>query len=271
MVTHHALEELRGWLRSEPRLVPTDRVDLALADDVLTIEGEVADVAVKRRLLARAAAHPAVTGVVDRLHVRPAYHMGDGELRDHVRDALVAEPAFLELGLRERVKGELLTVRARPDRSAGDVCVTVDDGVVTLAGTVPSLGHKRLAGVLAWWVPGSRDVVNDLEVIPFHADSDDEITDAVRSALEKDPFINAGQVGVSTRHRVVTLRGVVANDAEREMAEFDAWYVAGVDDVCNELAVRPGEVAGVPPEMVPAGPPRLRGGLWRPRGTETLG
>lgn len=269
MLTHHDLDEIRGRLRSEPRLAPTDRVDLACADDVLTIEGEVADVAVKRRLLARAAAHPGVTGVVDRLHVRPARRMGDGELRDHVREALVEEPAFLELGLHERVKGELVTVRASSDRSPGDACVTVDDGVVTLSGRVPSLGHKRLAGVLAWWVPGSRDVVNDLDVVPVEADSDDEITDAVRAALEKDPFVNADQIGVSTRRRVVTLAGVVPKDAEREMAERDAWYVAGVDDVCNELAVHPGEVAGVSPEVIPAGPARPKGGLWRPRGSET--
>jgi hypothetical protein len=113
MVGYDALDEIRGRLRSEPRLAPTDRVELALADDVLTIEGEVADVAVKRRLLPRAAAHPAVAGVIDRVRVRPAQQMGDGAIRDHVREALVAEPAFLELGLRERVKGEVVTVRAR--------------------------------------------------------------------------------------------------------------------------------------------------------------
>ncbi|HEX5022545.1 MAG TPA: hypothetical protein VFX54_17890 [Candidatus Binatia bacterium] len=26
--------------------------------------------------------------------------------------------------------------------------------------------HKRLAGVLAWWVPGTRDVVDGLEEVP---------------------------------------------------------------------------------------------------------
>jgi hypothetical protein len=75
------------------------------------------------------------------------------------------------------------------------------------------------------------------------------------------PFVSADHVGVSTRRRVVTLTGVVPKDAEREMAEHDAWYVAGVEDVCDELVVRPGEVAGMPPEVAPAGPPRLKGGL----------
>ena len=38
----------------------------------------------------------------------------------------------------------------------------VEDGIVTLDGEVPSLTHKRLAGVFAWWVPGSRDVINGM-------------------------------------------------------------------------------------------------------------
>jgi osmotically-inducible protein OsmY len=34
---------------------------------------------------------------------------------------------------------------------------------------------------------------------------------------------------------MVTLRGMVANHEEGEMAEIDAWYVFGVDQVVNEL------------------------------------
>jgi osmotically-inducible protein OsmY len=112
----------------------------------------------------------------------------------------------------------------------------VEAGVVTLNGQVPSLSHKRLAGVLAWWVPGSRDVINGLEVMPPEEDNDDEITDAVRLALEKDPFVNAAQVRVRTKHAIVTLEGLVAHDTEKHMAECDAWYVFGVDKVINTLA-----------------------------------
>lgn len=34
---------------------------------------------------------------------------------------------------------------------------------MTLEGRVVSLSHKRLAGVLAWWVPGCRDFVVTLD------------------------------------------------------------------------------------------------------------
>ena len=61
----------------------------------------------------------------------------------------------------------------------------------------------------------------------------------MRLALEKDVFVNASQIRVSTREYVVTLDGLVPTETEREMAERDAWYVFGVDGVLNRLAVRP--------------------------------
>lgn len=208
-------------------------------DGTLTLEGEVVDVAVKKILLERAAAHPEVDGILDRLRVAPAQPMGDGAIRDAVRDALLQEPTFADMAIQEEVKGEVLMARQPPGGSRGEVCLKVDDGVVTLYGDAPSLAHKRLAGVLAWWVPGSRDVINGLGVFPPEEDSDDEITDAVRLVLEKDPFVNASQIRVTTRSSVVSLTGLVPKGAEREMAEFDAWYVFGVDNVINEIEVRP--------------------------------
>ena len=94
---------------------------------------------------------------------------------------------------------------------------------------------KRLAGLLAWWVPGTRDVVNGIEVKPYEDDSDDEITDAVTMALEKDRLVTHDSIGVSTRNSVVTLEGVVPNRYQAEMAEADAWYIFGVDRVINHL------------------------------------
>jgi osmotically-inducible protein OsmY len=91
---------------------------------------------------------------------------------------------------------------------------------------------------LAWWVPGSRDVVNGLDVLPPEEDNDDEMSDAVCLVLEKNPFVNATQIRVLSQNSVVTLEGLVANETEKQMAEFDAWYVFGVDKVINKLAVR---------------------------------
>ena len=86
-------------------------------------------------------------------------------------------------------------------------------------------------------MPGSRDVVNGLGVTPPEEDSDGEITDAVRLVLEKDPFINPDQLRVTTRDATVILDGLVPTESERDMAEHDAWYVYGVENVVNRIAI----------------------------------
>lgn len=209
-------------------------VRLVFENGRMTMEGDVADVRAKKVALELAAAHPLVRGIVDRLHVAPAMPMEDSELRDHVCNALVAEQILAPAIIRAMVKGAPEIVRGG-EEVAGCIDVSTEEGIVTLNGRVDSLSRKRLAGVLAWWVPGSRDVVNGLEVTPIEEDNDDEIVDAVRLVLEKDSFVNASQVRVICKNCVVTLMGLVPNDIERRMAEADAWCVFGVDRVENLL------------------------------------
>ena len=130
-------------------------------------------------------------------------------------------------------------VRDVPDGGAGQIEFGVQDGIVTLDGAAPSLASKRLAGVMAWWVPGVRDVINGMAVEPPEEDAPIQIEEAVKLALEKDPFVDADQIRVGVRGAVVRLTGLVKSPGMKETAEADAWYVFGVDDVINEIEVRP--------------------------------
>jgi osmotically-inducible protein OsmY len=235
---YDALVAVRKALYSEPRIdLAHHPIRLTFSDGDLVIAGEVADIAAKKLALERAAAAADVRGIVDRLRITPAERMGDGAIRDLVRDALLAEPALAACSIRVSVKQRWEPVRI-PDGATGAIDITVEDGVVTLDGDVAGLGLKRLAGILAWWVPGSRDVINGLGVTPPEDDNDGEISDAVRMALEKDPLVNPDQIRISTRDAVVTLQGQVPTESECEAAEFDAWYVFGVDKVVNQIRVR---------------------------------
>ena len=230
-------DAVRHRLDGEPRVdLLRHPIALSFGDGVLTMDGELADLRAKKLALERAASVPGVEHIVDELRVAPACTMGDAEIRDHVRDLLLGEP---ELQPPARAPAPPETgVALPPDVVLGTMGISVARGVVTLDGSVPSLTHKRLAGVLAWWVPGVRDVVNGLEVVPPEEDDDGEISDAVRLVLEKDPLVDASQLGVSTCRSVVTLTGVVRCDVERQAAERDAWCVFGVDGVKNEIQVR---------------------------------
>jgi osmotically-inducible protein OsmY len=234
------LKKVRAALEREPRInVHKFPVKVEFRDGVLTLEGEVEHIAAKKLSLELAIAVQGVTGIVDRLHVTPATRMGDGAILDAVRDALLQEPTLLNCSIHVLRKGQLEPVRAVADEPRGAIRVSVTEGIVLLDDHVTGLTQKRLAGVLAWWVPGSRDVINGMAVVPEQSDSDGEMAKAVRIVLKKDPFVNEERIRVAAQQSVVTLEGDVPSAPQRDMAEFDAWYVFGVDKVVNNLEVRP--------------------------------
>ncbi len=230
------LEAVRAALQGEARVHPNGQIHLDLCNGDLTMCGEVDHIAGKKLALEAVARVPGVDRIIDKLHVHPASPMGDGELLNQVRDALVQEIALASCVIRVRAKGRVETVQ-NPPEADGEIEIRVDDGVITLDGDVPGPGEKRIAGVLAWWVPGSRDVINGIGVTPPEQDSEASVTDTVVQVLEKDPFINAESIHVYTRGRTVTLTGSVPRQAERKLAEDDAWYVFGVDQVVNQIEI----------------------------------
>jgi hypothetical protein len=234
----HIGEKALAAIRSEPRIGPHFKPETLTIDGegVATIEAEVENIAIKRLALERLAATPGVGAIIDRLRVKPASTMNDDGILDHVRKAYYQEPAFHQLAILERENSQAKLVRAGLPGSCSEIEIEVEHGVVTLNGIVPSLAAKRLAGVLAWWVPGSRDVINGITVDPPEEDAPIQIEEAVRIVLEKDPLIDASQIRVGVRGRTVRLTGWVQSDASRNAAEWDAWYVFGVDDVINEIA-----------------------------------
>jgi osmotically-inducible protein OsmY len=238
MVTgENIAKEVKAALERDPRVdFRRHAIEVRFdPDGMLILEGELPTIAAKKLALEHAAAIPGVNGIVDRLRVTPTRSMGDGEIRDHLRAALLEEPALDRCTIRTFESGRWQLIREAAAVPPCSIDVAINDGVVTIDGQVSSLSQKRLAGVLAWWVPGSRDVVNGLEVWPQQDNGEGEIAEAVKLVLDKDPLINGDRIRVTVHDAVVTLEGLVHNDAESEMAEMDAWYVFGVDGVVNRL------------------------------------
>ncbi len=241
------LKRVRAAMRSEPRLGAAFKPEhLELDEDgSLTIIGEAPSVAAKKLALERAAAVPEVKSIVDRMHVTPAAPMGDADIRAHLRGFYTQEPSFAGFAVRQMQSQTqsgvpvFETVSGDPETAHGQIDIEVRNGVVILNGRTPGLVSKRLAGVMAWWTPGVRDVVNGLDVDPPEEDAPIQIEEAVRIVLERDPLIDASQVRVGVRKSVVRLTGSLASENLRKMAERDAWCVFGVDDVINNIEVMP--------------------------------
>lgn len=198
-------------------------LDVDSSNGVVTLDGSVGRLADKRRIESLATSVDGVTAVNNRLTVVPDVEVSDVELERAVARAILQDRAL----------------------DTSEVSVAVEGGVVVLRGTVPSLTMKRYAGVLAWWVPGVRDVDNRLDLKWPEEDNDSEITEAVEEALDKDYLVDPSGISVHTYRGVVTLRGAVFSEEQRDVAENDAWFVLGVKDVNNQIRVSP-----VPPGPV---------------------
>lgn len=232
------LDRIQTRLRAEPKIGSrADRLVLAFDRGDLLIEGEVESVAAKKLALELAAAEYGPGALIDRLRVRPVRRVTDAELLARVGQAISADPALEHLALRLRRGVRIQNVQPASGHARGEIEIHVEAGVVTLDGDVPKLDDKRLAESLAWWVPGTRDVVNGIGVSSAEADSDDDITRALELVFSRDRTLRGAELHAHSDHRVVTLEGHVENDEQLRQAENDAWCLFGVDRVVNALHV----------------------------------
>lgn len=192
----------------------------------LRLEGQVANIIAKRKARRIAQQLSGLSAIEDHLRLRPGERRTGKALQDTALEALTQEPAFRDI----RVYAG--AVIAEVENWIG---VSAEGCVLRLDGRVGSLSHRRLAEVISWWVPGSCDVHNHLRVQPAEQDNDDEISDAIRMVLEKDPLLHAESITAITHNRAVTLEGYVHGAEQRRMAVYDCWYVPGVHDVHDHL------------------------------------
>ena len=229
---HAALErESRINLHRHP-------VRIESADGTVTLEGELADVAAKKLALQLAAAVQGVRNVVDRLQVAPGERRGDGAVRDSAARLLLEQPELRGCSLNLRTNERIQVLRRINEDAAGDIQLSVSDGVVVLEGHVISQSHRRFAGAVAWWTPGRRDVINALEVRPAYEDRDDEISEVMRLVLDADPELDADQIRTNCNGKVVFLDGAVPNEQQKHRAELDAWSLTAIRGVVNRLEVQ---------------------------------
>jgi osmotically-inducible protein OsmY len=143
-----------------------------------------------------------------------------------------------DFDIRRDVEDEL---RWDPDIDATDIAVTVNGGVVTLAGFVRSYWEKVAAELDAKGVAGVLGVANDIEVRLPGVDQrpDPEIVrDAIAQIKAELPH-SWEKIKVLAANGWLTLEGEVEWHYQRERAEQAVRRVRGVRGVSNRIAVRP--------------------------------
>jgi osmotically-inducible protein OsmY len=143
----------------------------------------------------------------------------DGEIRDDVIDELQWDPQITD-----------------PDA----IGVAVQDGAVTLTGSVPTYAEKLYAARATERVYGVKAVANELEVKLAGAPRDDsQIATAIAHVLENNVQVPEGKVHARVQNGWVTLDGEVEYDYQRREVERMVRQVRGVAGVTDAIKVSP--------------------------------
>jgi osmotically-inducible protein OsmY len=132
-----------------------------------------------------------------------------------------------------------------PKLDSGAIAVSVDDGVVTLRGTVGSFHEKQDAKRDAERIYGVKDVRNELEVriLNEHRRADADLRGDVLQAMMLDSRVPS-TIDAKVDDGVVTLTGKANWQYQRDEAESVAGNLLGVMGVLDEVQlVAPGPTA----------------------------
>ncbi len=113
--------------------------------------------------------------------------------------------------------------------------VIVEEGIVTLQGSVESLLSKERAENVCKVVRGVRAVINNLYVNAYDI-PDNDLLDDVEHALTRDPATEAYELKIEVNSAKVHVTGTVKSWEEKQLVTNVVKGVRGVREVNNELA-----------------------------------
>jgi len=201
-------------LEWDPQVTSND-INVATGDGVVTLTGFVHSYAEKYAAEKAAQGVYGVQALADDIEVKPGSARTDPEI---ARDAVHA------MKINVTVPGEKIKT-------------LVNEGFVTLEGTVDWDFQRRAAESCVRNVAGVRGVVNHLKIKPRV--SVGEVSSKIEEALRRSAELDARRITVSATDSKVHLYGSVRSWFEREEAERAAWSSPGVAEVIDHISIVP--------------------------------
>jgi osmotically-inducible protein OsmY len=199
----------------EPEVNPAG-IGVAAEDGVITLSGSVDDYAQKVAAEKAVKRLFGVKGLANELQVRMVCGRTDTDIAKDAIYLLECDVHFL----------------------GGKFMVTVEDGLLTLEGTVEWNFQKVAAEKAMHCISGVKAVANLIEVAPAASPAD--IQKKTEEGLRRSAEVDARQTKVATRDQAAVHSGNAHSWSEGEEAERAAWSVAGVVRVGDLIVVEPG-------------------------------
>ncbi|MGA7795375.1 MAG: BON domain-containing protein [Candidatus Acidiferrales bacterium] len=126
-----------------------------------------------------------------------------------------------------------------PSVDASKIGVIVQNGIVSLTGTVASYAEQNAATYAAERVAGVKAVANEtkVELPSMHQRDDADIAQAVLNALKWHVWVPQDSIKISVERGWVTLEGTVNSKFQRTSADDAVRYLTGVNGLTNLIKV----------------------------------
>lgn len=209
---------LSDHLRWDTRIPKDSDIDFSVDNGRVTFRGVVPTMAARQAVTDGAWMIDGVLDVQNDLVVQPAGGTppDDGEIQTRIESML----------------------RWNPSLAPHEIDVQVEDGAVSLGGTVANYWEKQHAGEYASQMEGVKDVRNNLQVQPDGPHQDELIVAQIRAAIERDQRISQGNnIDIQAEGGCVTLRGTVSRWSSKTAAFNAACRTPGVTAVQDELTI----------------------------------
>jgi len=115
--------------------------------------------------------------------------------------------------------------------------VSVDDGLVTLEGSVDAYWKKIRAENMIFDIRGVTGVSNKLTIVPTKDFMDEQIANSIISAMDRNLNVDAETIDVTVENGIATLSGSVSTLAAYQAAYNAAAYTSGVIDIIDNLTI----------------------------------
>ncbi|MCB2184323.1 MAG: BON domain-containing protein [Desulfobulbaceae bacterium] len=125
---------------------------------------------------------------------------------------------------------------------ASKITITVEEGMVSLAGSVPAYADLATVRSIVWRIPGVVSLVDNMEVSyvsPSLIPDDAEIEKRANNIIVWDQAIDEAHVRAKVGIGIITLEGTVDAFWKKEYIEKRVMSIRGVLGIKNKLAIIP--------------------------------